>query len=844
MQYAPLAITPDEFLSAFFEPAENVCIRIFPDKSGTAFSAHKFDCKAGKLHSQLPLLKEHNKSERGIFFVVNFGGHDAKSIKRINSHFVDLDKGTHEEQLERIQAFPLEPSLIVKTKHGFHAYWLMSQADISMFSHVQKQLVKQFDGDYACVDLPRVLRLPGFYHHKQEPFLINCIKFNPEIRYKQSQLAELLPAVPYEPDSSLNAKSDKNITNVGKQKGLMLIGKTCDFIPYCKKNANSLPEPLWYGMITVLSPLEGGREAIHSMSKSHPQYSPEQTDNKIEHFFKSKTKPMTCKKLSEHGFQCPNLGKCKSRSPAGLTFIPLDTKLLKKLLAKTKKTDNAVDNIQVAMRFISDFMYNFDPVIADVFISTEIKDHFGFKVGEIKALPTFQKEMHRAFTGSQAAREVAYEEGESRQIPPWYEVNERGTWRFLPRVLADELAEKEPIINVGEKYYFYEDGVYVPHSDKKAMCHISNHMSNRYSTANEIRDAEFQWNIKIDKSTRELNVNPYIMNFQNGLYNLLTDELMPHDPKILSTIRLGGNYNPAHSEDLDCRVFMEYLDFVLPKSEHKLIQEILGYSMIAINKSQKSFIFEGKEHSGKSTLLYIIQELLLGHQNVSNVPWQDLDEKFATVQLFGKLVNMFADLPAKNLQDTGIFKAITGEDYISAQHKFKEYFSFKPFCRLFWSANFIPKNYVDRSGGFYRRLLIINFSKRIPDDKKDSNLKEKLAMETDGIIAWAIDGLKRLMESNWQFSETDRTRAALANYKADNSNVLAFVEECCIVDSDAEVLRDELFKEYNEWCSTSTNKACGQRRFYSEIDDIAGVERSLASVTRHKTWKGIRLRKS
>ena len=68
------------------------------------------------------------------------------------------------------------------------------------------------------------------------------------------------------------------------------------------------------------------------------------------------------------------------------------------------------------------------------------------------------------------------------------------------------------------------------------------------------------------------------------------------------------------------------------------MQEILGYFLVPINKAQKSFVMVGKPDSGKSTLLYVVQDLLLRQENVSNLTWQELDEKFATVQLFGKLI--------------------------------------------------------------------------------------------------------------------------------------------------------------------------------------------------------------
>jgi hypothetical protein len=64
--------------------------------------------------------------------------------------------------------------------------------------------------------------------------------------------------------------------------------------------------------------------------------------------------------------------------------------------------------------------------------------------------------------------------------------------------------------------------------------------------------------------------------------------------------------------------------------------------------------------------------------------------------LFGKLANIFADLPSKAIDDGGMFKSLTGEDYVTAERKNKDPFSFRPYARLLFSCNEIPKNYNDQ----------------------------------------------------------------------------------------------------------------------------------------------------
>lgn len=45
-------------------------------------------------------------------------------------------------------------------------------------------------------------------------------------------------------------------------------------------------------------------------------------------------------------------------------------------------------------------------------------------------------------------------------------------------------------------------------------------------------------------------------------------------------------------------------------------------------------------------------------------------------------------------------------------------FSFQSTARLLFSCNNIPRNYGDRSEGFYRRLIIIRFDHAVPEEKR------------------------------------------------------------------------------------------------------------------------------
>jgi putative DNA primase/helicase len=300
-------------------------------------------------------------------------------------------------------------------------------------------------------------------------------------------------------------------------------------------------------------------------------------------------------------------------------------------------------------------------------------------------------------------------------------------------------------------------------------------------------------------------------------------------------VQICANYNPSAT----CPQFLSFVADILPESELPLIQEIFGYLLIPVNKAQKSFVFVGAPNAGKSTLLSVAQETLLGSENVSSIPWQGLADRFNKAELFGKLANIFADLPSKAIDDGGMFKALTGEDSITAERKNKDPFSFRPYARLLFSCNEIPKNYADRTDGFYRRLIIVRFDKSVPAERRDPNLREKIAAERDGILTWALEGLRRLIANNYLFAETDRTRDEVTRYRIESNSVLAFVDEYCVT-GDGVVPREELYTRYKDFCTNNGLKPMAQNRFNTEIETaFPDVKKGQDKVSGRRVWRGI-----
>ncbi|WP_415336932.1 phage/plasmid primase, P4 family [Clostridium perfringens] len=904
------------FLECFCkgEGSENSCgrinIRIFSDKKGTGFKGKNLSFNIKDFQSKSKVLMAHNEANRGIFFVVNSGGNSDRKINKINAQFFECDTLSLEEQLENISKFPLEPSIIVQTKKSLHVYFLIKNGKVEKFRDIQKKLAKHFNGDGSCINESRVMRVPGFYHCKEEPVRVKCIKFNPNLFYTQEDLerelsyseSELIvnddnyirlesyisnyhsdlqestllnkenisedyrksisekksegrnnkskEQVLYESEENLHSMSEDNISKnnqlnientvdeeVKSENGLEVVCFKCDFIKHCKKNSKTLSEPLWHGMITNLALFKGGTYRIHELSKGYKTYSEKETEEKISNFLKSGAGPMTCETLRDRGYTCLRYGKtCYGKSPASLAFKPLTVKDIRECIKtlKVSEVSNAI-NVDTALRFIENYMYNIGVALGKSLIEEDLANHL--KIKNSKDLISFYREVVRNFKkerGNKAKSKNKSKPKNSGNLP-WYEEQEKGL-KFLPFVLAKHLSETRDVYYGGESFLIYENGVYNISGEKEAGRIIMDYMLPNYCVMASIRDCREQWDILVSKDFDDFNRNPYLVNVRNGLLDIRDMSFKEHTPSYLSTVQLNVEYNPQ----VDCPQFKKFLNEVLDCKLIPLVQEIVGYLLTTNTASQKAFVFWGPARTGKSTLLWVVEYLLLGKKNVSNIPWQEIGDKFKTAELLGKLANVFSDLPSKSIDDTGIFKVVTGEDYLMAEKKNKNPFKFKPFARLVFSCNELPRNYVDRTEGFYRRLIIVPFSRQIDKSKIDKSLKYKFQREKEGILNWALEGLKRLYENNFEFSENELTDGVKKEYKRENNNVISFVEECCELDGLFSCSRIEIYEAYKEFCVEAGLKALSQIKFNKELEGNFNITRSRSGKLR--LWNGVRIK--
>jgi len=356
----------------------------------------------------------------------------------------------------------------------------------------------------------------------------------------------------------------------------------------------------------------------------------------------------------------------------------------------------------------------------------------------------------------------------------------------------------------------YWETIHPEYLESVAMERLTKDRQVKASRCNEIRRlVQLKCLIPLERKLNEL--NGYV-NLQNGMLHVENREIHPHSKDHFSTIQLPVKYD----EKATCRRWHQFLDEIFEADPERvqLVQEFMGYSLLPDTRYEKALLMTGEGSNGKSTLLSV-WEHIIGEDNLCSVTLGNLQNEFHRVKLYGKLLNIAAEVTHTTLEQADYFKRIVTGDTIDAAHKHKPVFHFRPFARLVFAMNRMPR-IKDTSHGFYRRLLIVPFNRVFTEKEQDRQLRHKLIAEVNGIFQWALRGLDRLYDNDG-FTEPQVVREALAAYQRANNPVVAFVEDRCNLDTEFSTSKDTLYETYKGYCEDYGFKPGSLSTFFREL---------------------------
>jgi len=381
--------------------------------------------------------------------------------------------------------------------------------------------------------------------------------------------------------------------------------------------------------------------------------------------------------------------------------------------------------------------------------------------------------------------------------------------------------------------YFYQDGIWCEGGKFliEELCQeIINECKNSF-TSEVIGMIHRSTGINHD----ELNNNLSKFVLENGVLDLDTLVLTEHNPELLSTIKLPTEYDPKAR----CPKFIKFLkDCLNPHDVITVIEECANILTLNRNYRDVCAIWIGDGANGKSTLLKII-EGLFGSNNCSAVSLHAMQgESFALADLEGKPINIYADISNRELNNLGKFKQIISQESLRAEKKNQPSFKFRPFAKLFFSANEMP-DIKDNSDGVFRRIYVTKWENQfLPGINRIDNLDRIiLKEEKSGIFNLLIQNYRTLMK-NKGFRYKQSIAQVRETIKRESDKLREFVEDCLIIDPNGQIPKHVMYETYVKFCTENKYDPYPQQKFSVNLPSYQ-INKAFLRIDGHPTrfWR-------
>ena len=184
-------------------------------------------------------------------------------------------------------------------------------------------------------------------------------------------------------------------------------------------------------------------------------------------------------------------------------------------------------------------------------------------------------------------------------------------------------------------------------------------------------------------------------------------------------------------------------------------------------------------------------------------------------------------------------KRLTGGYPIRARRMRQDFVQFDPSHLPMLITNHLPRVSAD-DAAVWRRLRVVPFDVVIPEDERDGALGERLKLEADGILGWALAGWRDYSDRG-ALDEPSAVLAATDAYQVASDALRRFIDEECVVSTPAlKATTSQLFEAFEKWRVRDGAEALSQKAFGQALDRHGYL---AANPVRGKRWRtGIALR--
>ena len=396
--------------------------------------------------------------------------------------------------------------------------------------------------------------------------------------------------------------------------------------------------------------------------------------------------------------------------------------------------------------------------------------------------------------------------------------------------------------------------------DEKAM--IDKKIKCFSEVSSKLLDSNYKTNIMkeayelfyVEGFEDKLDVNPQLIGFENGVYDLDKQEFRDGRPEDCITLTTGSDYLPYDPErpivrDVHRIVSQMHSDPVICTYVLKLLASFLSGQI----RQQKFHIWTGHGSNGKSQLVDMFCSGLGQYTAVLPIALltsRRASSNAASPELARTKGRRFCVLqePEDDVRiNVGLMKELTGGDRIVSRELYGPILEFKPQFKMVLTCNKLP-DIPSNDGGTWRRIRAVEFKSKFcenPDPQNplefpvDTSLSTRIDELGQGLVSILIEYYRRYVD------EGLIEPAAITNYTMEYQKrcdvFLEFVQSYVIPTEDRrDIVRvSEVYGSFKEWYRQNEPD---MSKLPNSKDLRDYVNTRMKRVCSHNMWRGLKLR--
>ena len=412
--------------------------------------------------------------------------------------------------------------------------------------------------------------------------------------------------------------------------------------------------------------------------------------------------------------------------------------------------------------------------------------------------------------------------------PAWFDGKKINETMFCEEFLRDY-----PMVTVNDAFFTVNGRVHDENRLKKVIYdrikyYVTSGVAKKVTNLLDV--------MRMECCTAKLSLYQDRIHVVNGTY-YLNGTFSPEKDFCLNCLPVA--YNPDAPQPV---TWLHFLSQLLEPEDILTLQEFMGYCFIPSTKGQKMLLLIGKGGEGKSRIGLVMRSLLGDSMNTTSIQKVE-SNRFSRADLENKLLMVDDDMDMSALPKTNYIKSIvTSECKMDMERKGVQSYQSQLYVRFLCFGNGALTALHDKSDGFFRRQIVLTTKDRPTGRADDPFLVDKLLREKEGIFLWCLEGLRRLIGNNYQFSISGKARENMETVKRSSNNVIEFLQSEGYIRfrADSEASSKAIYEAYTRWCDDNAQKPMSANRVSSELAQNERLYNVEATNNVHVGGKGVR----